>query len=77
MFTTRTTRGIIEGIFEWQLLLLQLYNIVPKKRKTTNYEEKECTSVMYTIVYTKYIWTQVSLVTDFWMDSYKYIWQDK
>ncbi len=32
---------------------------------------------MYTIVYTKYIWTQVSLVTDFWMDSYKYIWQDK
>lgn len=33
MFTTRTTRGIIEGIFEWQLLLLQLYNIVPKKRK--------------------------------------------
>lgn len=31
---------------------------------------------MYTIVYTKYIWTQVSLVTDIWMDNYKYIWQD-
>lgn len=47
-----------------------------KKKKTTKYEEKECTSVMYTIVYTKYIWTQVSQVTDIWMDNYKYICQD-
>lgn len=31
-----------------------LYNIVPKKKKKKNEEGKECTSVMYTIVYTKH-----------------------
>lgn len=44
--------------------------LYPKKKKN---KEKECTSVMYTIVYTKYIWTQVPLITDTRVDNYKYI----
>lgn len=42
--TTRTTRGILYKAYLIKLLLLLLYNIVPKK---------ECTSVMYNIVFTK------------------------